>query len=130
MIMAQKNILIVEDDPNLGRIYLAGLKSAGYIPILDANGDQFKQILAKTPPDLIILDIHVPFSWGPDTLQVLDSQEHTREIPRLIITADIFAAKTMQDAGETVMIKPVGIARLLEAVERLLASPAKNSSIH
>jgi DNA-binding response OmpR family regulator len=119
--MTNKTILIIEDDPNLGRIYLAGLKSAGYNPILDSDGSQFKRILKESPPDLIILDVHVPFAWGPDTLKELDSQEHTRNIPRVVITADIFAAKDMQNAGETVMIKPVGIARLLEVVNKLLA---------
>lgn len=118
--MKSKTILIIEDDPNLGRIYLAGLKSAGYNPILDNDGSQYKRILKETPPDLIILDVHVPFAWGPDTLKELDSQEYSRNIPRVVITADIFAAKDMQAVGETVMIKPVGLARLLEVVKTLL----------
>ncbi len=118
--MKKPYIIILEDDPNLGIIYQKSLENAGYETALDKDGSQFLQWVKKRKPDLLILDMHTPFSWGPDAIAALKENEATRTIPRLVTTADILIANRLKAEGEHVLVKPVSVGRLIEHVHKLI----------
>lgn len=120
--MTTPHIFIVEDDLNLSEIYKITLEHSGYRTTLNQSGKNLLSMLKKDPPDLLILDLHVPYSWGPETI------EKIRAVPEcgaglniLVTTADIIAGRELIAAGETVLIKPVSIARLRDVVAKMLA---------
>lgn len=117
--MSPKRIVIVEDDPNFQKIYRLSLENAGFEVAIDELGDALPNLL-REQTDLIILDVHVPLAWGPDTVQWLKENPETASIPRLVTTADIITAKQLEQDGETVLTKPISVARLVSTVQQIL----------
>jgi DNA-binding response OmpR family regulator len=113
--MTPPHAIIIEDDPKLGTIYQTALEHAGFTTALDAGGDKYRTLLAAARPDLVILDLHLPFASGADILA-----EIRRQYPATVIaitTADFTKAKTLTGKAEHILIKPVSVASLLKIAE-------------
>ena len=67
-------VLIVEDEPNLGRQLRSTLEGAGYAVSEAGDGRQAMRRLAAQPPDLVVLDIFMPEMDGLEVLQQLREQ--------------------------------------------------------
>ena len=72
-----RRILTVEDSDNIRRLIAYNLKRAGYEVIEAANGKEAARA-AKTVPDLIILDVHVPEMNGFQLLELMRKYPKTR----------------------------------------------------
>ena len=118
--MPAKYILIVEDDTNLGNIYDLSLKHAGYETRLNRDGRDLLAMITERKPDLLILDMHVPFSWGPETIKNLRTNPKLADMKILVTTADIVVGRSLEREGERVLIKPVQVSRLIKVVQELL----------
>lgn len=116
--------LILEDDPQLGKVYQAALRTAGFSVQIDPNGDQYQTFLETQIPDLMVLDMHLPFASGPEVLQILRSNDLWQKIPVIVVTADLFLAKSLQHKGEQVLLKPFSVLRLTELANTLIGRTA------
>jgi len=80
-------ILIIDDEAIQRRALSAMLKLEGY-RILEAFSGQYALgLLEKELPDLILLDLRMPEMDGYDVFNHLKSQERTRNIPILVVSA-------------------------------------------
>jgi len=82
-----KTILLVEDSPPAIVQMKDFLEEIGCNVIVAINGAEALQILTKTIPDAIILDLMMPQVDGFEVLRVIRNQERTSDIPVLILTA-------------------------------------------
>ena len=82
----KKNILLVDDDPLVVRMYQNKLTKDGYAVKIASNGEEALIQVMKEKPDLILLDIMMPKMNGVETLKVLKVEEKTRDIPVIILT--------------------------------------------
>lgn len=82
------NILIVEDDPFMRRLYERVFRLSGYGIMLAANGEEAITTLetADTKPVLILLDIMMPKLSGFDVLRYIKSKKHLKNIPVIVLT--------------------------------------------
>ncbi len=81
----RKSILIVDDDPgylNLVRDWLKG----SYKVYMANSGLQAIKMLGKSKVDLILLDNEMPVTTGPMVLEMLRSDEETKDIPVMFLT--------------------------------------------
>jgi two-component system KDP operon response regulator KdpE len=85
--MAEKRILIVEDDPSTRKVMHAIVKSAGYdaVPMADAV-TAFAEI-RRQPPDLILLDLGLPGGGGLNLMQRIQSIPKLALIPIIVLSA-------------------------------------------
>jgi DNA-binding response OmpR family regulator len=113
--MTQPYALIIEDDPKLGTIYQTALRQAGYETDLDENGNYYRALLDARQPDLVILDLHLPFAFGGDILDEIRAKYPDTIVA--VVTADFIKAKTLTGKADHVLIKPVGVASLLRLAE-------------
>ena len=67
----KKKILVVDDDPGIRDSLFAFLSRSGFEVCLAQDGQQALDMLPKTHPDLIILDVLMPRLDGRDTLRRL-----------------------------------------------------------
>jgi DNA-binding response OmpR family regulator len=119
--MTRPFALIIEDDPNLGRIFEKSLSKAGFETALDPDGNGYLDLLAANAlPAILILDLHLPFASGPEILQTLRANPEWAKIPALIVTADLRLSKEMKLKGEQVLIKPFSPNFLIETVQAML----------
>lgn len=84
---AAKTILLVEDsEPAIVQIQ-DFLEEMGYSILLAHNGGEALNIISKTIPDAMILDLMMPGIDGFDVLKTVRNAERTAHIPVLILTA-------------------------------------------
>ncbi len=80
-----KKILVVDDDPTMLRI-IQRMLSKRYTVSVATSGPQAIMAVSKSMPDLILLDYDMPLVDGRMTLQMLRSEEGTRDIPVVFLT--------------------------------------------
>lgn len=81
------NILVVDDTPENLRLLSTMLTQRGYVPRCVINGQMALRACNSNPPDLILLDIMMPQMNGYEVCQHLKSDDKTRDIPVIFISA-------------------------------------------
>jgi len=82
----QGNVLLVDDDPLIIRMYQKKLEQDGYAVDIATNGEEALIRVMKQKPDVILLDVMMPKMNGVQTLKKLKEQEETATIPVIILT--------------------------------------------
>ena len=80
-------VLIVEDNTANMRLALFLLESAGHTVLSAANAEVGLTIAREEQPDLILMDIQLPGMDGLEATTLLKSDEATRTIPVIALTA-------------------------------------------
>lgn len=115
------NILIVDDQPNIRRLYEYTLEKNGYRPFTAANGEDALAVLDRQHIDLVILDVMMPVLDGYGCLKALRDGGST--VPVLIITARDSAEdvrKSFLLGTDDFMVKPVDEIEMLLRIKALL----------
>ncbi len=81
-----KKILLVEDDPFLIDIYTAKLKEAGFNVEVVNNGQQCLKIIQERIPDLLLLDIVLPYIDGWEILRRIKSMKNLKNLKIIILS--------------------------------------------
>ncbi len=84
--MEKQTILVVDDTPENIDI-LVGVLKTDYKVKAAPNGEKALQVVKKSPPDLILLDIMMPVMDGYETCRRLKENPASREIPIIFLTA-------------------------------------------
>src|SRR5947207_2884263 len=79
-------ILIVEDDPQISRIYHRIFSLEGYTVELAGDGEEGLMKTKSFQPSLILLDITMPKLNGMLVLEALKADEETKKIPVIMLT--------------------------------------------
>jgi DNA-binding response OmpR family regulator len=120
-----KTILIVDDDYELSDGLRTVLERQGYRVFQARDGQQGKQVIYQHRPDLVILDMMMPRMGGYPVLEHF--RDKTDAPPIIMITANEGSRHKAyaEYLGVVDYIrKPFAMERLLEAVERGLATAA------
>lgn len=125
--MDEKNnykIVYIEDDSEMIDLVSLILNRQGY-QVSGANGGRAGLDLVKrNSPDLILLDLMMPDIDGWDVYQQLRSNEETRDIPVIVITAKsqmIYRVLGLHIAKvDDYISKPFKPVELIESVTRIL----------
>jgi two-component system, OmpR family, response regulator MprA len=125
----QSRLLVVDDDPDVRDSLRRALGYAGYTVDTATNGADALGSLARSPVDLIILDVLMPMLDGLDTCRAL--RERGDDTPVLALTA----LSTVDDrvsgleaGADDYLVKPFALRELLARVRALLrrAQPARD----
>lgn len=112
-------VVVVDDNQDDQEFLTAVLQSAGMNIRVASNGEEGWQLIEKTPPDLVVLDLMMPGADGFDVLKRLRQNPVTADIPVFIYTAKELNA-TERDrlkTAEGVLLKgALTRERFLEAV--------------
>jgi len=84
MTSVDKNILIVDDEPQIIRVLKGYLENAGYRVLCAGNGKDALSITLVEKPDFVILDLNLP---GMDGLEVCKAIREKSNVPILMLTA-------------------------------------------
>lgn len=86
--MAEKTILVIDDDIDLVEIIRVTLESQGYRVIDAQNGERGLELARSASPDLILLDVMMgTVDEGFQVAYQLRNEAGTRDIPILMLTA-------------------------------------------
>jgi two-component system NtrC family sensor kinase len=85
--MSKSNILIIDDTPANLQLLTSMLVEQGYQIFSAISGKVALNVVQKTLPDLILLDINMPGMNGYEVCEQLKANEKTRDIPVIFISA-------------------------------------------
>ena len=114
----KKCVLIVDDEPKIGRILALKLRLSHYEPIVATSGQEALALLETHHPDIMLLDIVMP---EMDGCQVLERMRSFSEIPVIIMTAlPETIDKAMRLGATDSITKPFDPDRLVGRIAELL----------
>ena len=118
-------ILVIEDDLTFLDLVRVHLASAGHEVVTAEDAALGLRAIIGEVPDIIILDIFVPYLDGFELLEALRNDPATRPIPVIVLTGrgdDETYARARKLGVADFFTKPVERDRLIKSIERLLAS--------
>lgn len=115
-----KKILIVEDDKTLSKELYGLLENSGYIPQTLENFKEAKAEILKSSPDLILLDINIPYLNGEQLLQDLRKEINTPIIMLTSRTSESDEVLSMSYGADDYITKPYNPNILLLRINAVL----------
>ena len=132
MIKQSKRFAYIEDEPEMIDLVRLILGRRGYTVIGANGGREGLELVRKELPDLVLLDLMMPDMDGWDVYHQIKSDELTRDIPVIVITAkaqNIDKVLGLRIAKvEDYIAKPFSPQELLERVDIVLARQPKSSN--
>lgn len=121
-----KKILIADDEPSVAEMLVQALAAEGYETYKATQSLRFYDAVREHHPDLILLDLMMPYLEGDDELRLLNMNPETRGIPVVIVTAKAEARQEMayyrQMGVVDIVIKPFQLDRLLQIVKNVIGN--------
>src|SRR5688572_16522736 len=122
---SQRTVLVVDDEPYIGRIIQLKLESGPYrVELVQDGRSALDRLQADEPVDLILLDIMMPHLSGLDVLAELRQIPHRRSTPVIMLTAKGHETDREQAAqlGATdFLTKPFSPKKLLARIDEIFA---------
>jgi two-component system, OmpR family, alkaline phosphatase synthesis response regulator PhoP len=121
----QKKILVVDDERHIVRLIQVNLERAGYAVVTAFDGREALKKVDAEKPDLVVMDVMMPYMDGFEALKNLQANPGTRDIPVVMLTAkaqdaDIF--KGWSSGVSAYLTKPFNPLELLTFVKRIFSS--------
>src|SRR5436305_11873891 len=118
--MAQKTVLVVDDDPSILMVVRVALQRQGYAVVTAVDGAAAR-LAAERQPDVILLDIHMPGMDGPEVSRRLRADPTTAHIPIILMSThqDLRALSALLPIDDQ-LPKPFALDELNAIVARWL----------
>jgi CheY-like chemotaxis protein len=116
-------ILLVEENEMNRDMLSRRLQKKGYSVLIAIDGEQGLATAYSEMPDLILMDISLPFIDGYEVTRRLKANPRTRHIPVIALTAHALLTdrdKAIKAGCNDYDTKPVDFTRLTEKIETLL----------
>lgn len=120
-----KTILIVDDILNNRKLLVDLIEPTGAILVEAGNGLEAIRVASAEIPDLILMDIRMPFMDGIEAAKILKQSAYTAGIPCVAVSANIKLAEpgmATPDVFDDLILKPISFEKLFEVLNRYLAS--------
>jgi DNA-binding response OmpR family regulator len=121
--MDPSRILVADDDSTIRRFIATLLADRGYEIHQAPDGEQAYRMAETLKPDLMLLDLIMPFRDGFDVLADLKRQETTRRIPIIIMSVkdrEEEIVKGFNLGAEDYVVKPFNSLELLSRIQKIL----------
>lgn len=118
-----QTILVVEDNDRNRRLLKILLKSRGYEVIEASTGKEAMDYLDSHNPDLILMDIQLPYVDGLDLTKQIKSNHKTKDIPIIAVTAYAMKGdkeRILESGCDAYVSKPINTQELPNLIEDIL----------
>ena len=136
--MSPKQILVIEDETDIREMLALRLKKERFDVLEASEGMTGLKKALEEQPDLVLLDLMLPFTSGLDILRKLRDNRKTAQVPIIIVSAkgeesDIVVG--LELGADDYVTKPFNMSVLLARINALLRrchtseAPPKSMSI-
>ena len=126
--MSDLTILVAEDERDIRELIVFTLQLGGFNVVEAPNGAEAVKKAREVKPDLILLDVRMPIKTGYEACQEIKSQEDTKSIPVVFLSAKGQEAEVnagLELGAEEYFLKPFAPDELSERVNKILAKHGK-----
>jgi CheY-like chemotaxis protein len=118
-------LLVVDDDPDILTLMEEALTFHGYQVSTASGGEDALDQVQASQPDLILLDLRMPGVDGYEVIRRLKSEEATRPIPVIVITASPVdkqrdKVRVLGMGAAQYITKPLSIEALIREIKRAI----------
>jgi two-component system phosphate regulon response regulator PhoB len=127
MLMSNEAILVIEDEKDIQELIRFNLERDGYKVDVAASIEAARKPLARQLPSLVLLDLMLPGENGLDFCRRLRSDERTRQLPVIMVTArdeDADIVSGLEVGADDYITKPFSPRVLLARVRAVLRRSA------
>ncbi|GAA0114416.1 response regulator [Clostridium senegalense] len=121
--MAEKKILVVDDEEHILELIKFNLKKEGCNVITANTGDLALKYVKENHPDLILLDLMLPGIDGLEVCRIIRKDPEICEIPIIMITAkgeEIDKILGLELGADDYITKPFSVRELVARVKAIL----------
>ena len=119
-------VLSIEDDAAMGQFLRAVFTVQGFAFDLATDGRQGLTLAREHRPDLVILDLLMPYKDGFEVLRELKEDPLTQPIPIIILSSsgrEDDMVKALNAGADDFVIKPFRARELVARVRKVLGQP-------
>ncbi len=129
--MEKPSALIIEDDRDIVALFRHVLDLAGYRTEIVLDGKTAVEHLTQSAlePDIVLLDLGLPYVSGVEILSMMRADERLKKVPVVVITAHARLAETLPVAPQLVLIKPVNIAEMSKLIRQICPTDQSMESL-
>jgi two-component system KDP operon response regulator KdpE len=118
--VADRTILVVDDDPQIRRVLQATLSSSGYDVIEAKNGQEAVEMVIRERPALILMDVNMP---GMSGLEACSKIRMSFSVPIIMVTvrnSEQDKIHALDSGADDYVVKPFTIGELLARIRAAL----------
>ena len=119
-----KDVLIVDDEPNIVISLQFLMQQAGFVVRVAADGVAALALIAERPPDLVLLDIMLPRLDGWEVCRRIRANPAWQPMKVLLLTAkgrDVDVEKGLALGADGYVTKPFSTRELVQMVQGMLS---------
>jgi two-component system cell cycle response regulator DivK len=128
--MAERRVLLVEDNADNLALVRFLLERAGYAVIEANNGVRGLELARQEKPDLILMDLSLPEMDGWAAAQELKADQQTASIPLLALTAHTLPGdrkRALESGFDGYISKPINVPAFAEEITQALQKAGQST---
>lgn len=115
-------VLVCDDERHIVRLIQVNLERQGYKVVTAFDGKEGLEKIQSEQPDLVVLDVMMPYMDGFEVLKTIRRDEKTAELPVIMLTAkaqdkDVFEG--YHYGADMYLTKPFNPMELVAFVKRI-----------
>lgn len=113
-------ILVVDDERTIVDTIVELLTWDGHTVVAASNGAIAMELLAKSRPDVVLLDFMMPLKDGIETLRAIRADATLATLPVIFMTAAPMSIPSDAPSYDVLLVKPFSVEVLREALRGVL----------
>jgi two-component system cell cycle response regulator DivK len=117
--MANKTVMIIEDDVLHMKLFKDILENLGFSTLRARDEKAAMEITRITHPDLIIMDMRLPFTSSFDIVKQLKNDERLKDIPVVAVTSlddNMKKEEYLRHGFDDFLSKPIAVLNFIKTV--------------
>ncbi|MBU8921448.1 MAG: response regulator [Bacteroidales bacterium] len=118
-----KNVLVVDDDPNVVEIITESLRNNGYNTESAYDGVTALEVYEKYQPDLVVLDVGLPRKDGFEVCNEIRSKDVNNDVPVILISGNSIPDTMLHgfnSGAQDYIKKPFSVKEVLAKIDNFL----------
>lgn len=121
----QQRIVVADDDPIVIKFLAAIFHDEGYEVLTADDGEKALQVIGEVKPDLVILDLVMPYHDGFEICQKIRSTPATATVPVIILSMkerEQDALRAFEVGADDYIRKPFNALELVARARKLMGN--------
>jgi CheY-like chemotaxis protein len=125
-------VVIDDNEANLDLLRRVLALRPGIRVVFARDGAEGLALVAAEPPDLVLLDMHLPLIEGGEVLRRIKADPSSAQVSVVVLSGVADAEsirRTREDGADGYLTKPFDVRELLDLTDRLLAARAQVAAV-